>query len=378
MPKKKKSLVDSFVFRQAKEAVDNLSGSQKDSHKKSSIISVSEQHQKNSRKESDKDHVKNSSKPVTDHINLSLKDHDYINSKNKIKSIRKVSAPLSLSKKQSQIYLWLKNRGETGEFNKPEIQNSLSIPYITVRKAIEKLVTIDVLQLDYDNCQKIYYYKLNLNKKIKLSKNISLSDQDHIRIISSHLNNSSSLSNKNTTTLKNIETILSSDPELGYWEDINLKPKQIQKWIEELQISLEDVIESLKHCRFDLIDNGLLESKPVRDPLSWIYKRLKQYGFYHAPKGYISLEDKALKRAKERLKKKQERAKELAAIREAELETERRIEFEKMLNDPECELYKTCYAKLNNVEKRLKNKGFVRCMRSAFEKLVEESPFENQ
>jgi len=199
------------------------------------------------------------------------------------------------------------------------------------------------------------------------------SEQLTSQLVDHSLYSSSSSNIKTTTELRNV---FLSDPELGYWRDINLKPQQIQKWMDEIQISIEDVIESLKHCRFDLIDNGLLESKPVRDPLSWVYKRLKQYGYYHAPKGYISFEDKALKRAKERLKKKQERARELAAIREAELEAERQIEFEKMMNDTECELYQACYEKLNNIEKKLKNKGFVRCMRKAFDKLVEESPLE--
>jgi len=288
------------------------------------------------------------------------------------------SKEIALPKQQLKIYDWFLQRGFKSTFNKPLIQNETGIAYTTIRKTLRKFTTLGIIKVSYEESLKYFEYELNHHIKIKRVNIGTGSGQGGDTLRSPPFISSNSSLNKNTTTLKDIELILSSDPELGYWRDIHLKPKQIQQWMDEIQISLEDVIESLKHCRFDLVDNGLLESKPVRDPLSWIYKRLKKYGYYHEPNGYVSFEDKALKRAKERLKKKQERAKELAAIREAELEAERRIEFEKMMNDTECELYKTCYAKLNNIEKKLKNKGFVRCMRKAFDQLVEETPLENR
>jgi len=380
MAKKKQSIVDSFVFRQAKAAVDNLSiDHAAPAKKKNNIISGLEHDQNNIRNRAGNYHVLSSHVSGKEHEKISAQEQQENKSPKKPKKITKGSPSVSLSQKQSLVFLWFKDRGESGIFNKPEIQHSLSMPYITVRKAIEKLESLGILELKYDTCQKIYDYKLNLKKDIKLSKKIttiSPSYQDHNSIVSSSLNSSSSFLNKNTTTLKDIETILSSDPELGYWQQLKLKPQQIKKWMDEIQINLEDIIDSLKHCRFDLVDNGLLESKPVRDPLSWLYKRLKQYGYYHAPKGYKSFEDKAIERAKERLKKKQERARELEAIREAELEAERQIAFEKMMADPQGDLYKRCFARLNRIEKRLKGKGMVASMRKAFDALVEEGELE--
>lgn len=378
MAKKKHSIVDSFVFRQAKEAVDNLSADNSNPQEKSNIISGLDHNHINTDKGSDIYQVESRDVSDPEHKKLSLKDHQSITSHKKLKSITKVSPRISLSQKQSQVFLWLKERGEVGVFNKPEIQHSLQMPYITVRKAIQKLEVLEIVQLNYDNCQKIYDYKLNLKKEIKLSKRISIRSGSYPYNNSdtspSLISSSSSKIKKPTTEI--IENIFISDPELGYWQELNLKPQQIKKWMNEIQINLEDVIDSLKHCRFDLIDNGLLESKPVRDPLSWVYKRLKQYGFYHAPKGYVSFEDKAIQRAKDRLKKKKERAKELAAIREAELEAERRVEFEKMMADPESDIYKKCFKKLNKIEKRLKGKGLVASMRNAFDNIVDEGEVE--
>ena len=281
-----------------------------------------------------------------------------------------------LPKQQLKIYDWFLKRGFKSTFNKPLIQSETGIAYTTIRKTLRKFTTIGILNVSYEESLKHFEYELNPHIKIKRVTVGSGSGQGQDRVREPSLISSSSLLSKKTTTLRDIEIILSSDPELGYWHQLKLKPQQIKKWMDEIQINLEDVIDSLKHCRYDLIDNGLLKSKPVRDPFSWLYKRLKQYGYYHAPKDYKSFEDKAIERAKQRLKKKQERAKELEAIREAELEAERKIAFEKMMADPDGEAYNRCFKKLNKIEKRLKGQGFVACMRKSFNDLVEEGKVE--
>jgi len=314
---------------------------------------------------------------------------------NKIRSFDKALSfhSVFLSNRQSEVYSALLKYGESGFITQTHISATTGIPLPTVRKSIRVMKERGVL--NYKRYQsegrKGILFSINTNVKIDQVSKLSVTGSVTMSPTSSSpksslsesvtgsvtsLPSSSSFIKNETTTLKKIEQIVISEPELGYWRELKLKPQQIRKWMKELSLEIDDIIDSLKHCRFDLIDNGLLESKPVRDPLSWVYKRLKQYGYYHAPKGYVSFEDKAIQRAKERLRKKEERARELAAIREAELEAERRIEFEKMMADHESDVYKKCFNKLNKIEKKLEGKGFVRSMRSAFDKLLEESPIE--
>ena len=298
-----------------------------------------------------------------------------------------------LSKRQLEVYAALLKYGDSGFITQTHLSSITGVPLPTVRQALRVMKDRGVLNFKryQSEGRKGILFSINTNVKIDQSPDISVtlsvtgsvtnphSDMSPTKSVTKSVTpliSSSSFLNKKTTTLKNIEHILSSDPELGYWQDLKLKPQQIKKWMDEIQINLEDIVDSLKHCRFDLVDNGLLESKPVRDPLSWLYKRLKQYGYYHAPKGYKSFEDKAIERAKERLKKKQERAKELEAIREAELEAERKIAFEKVMADPDGDTYKRCFKKLNKIEKRLKGQGFVTCMRKAFDGLIDEGKLE--
>jgi hypothetical protein len=294
-----------------------------------------------------------------------------------------------LSKRQLEVYAALLKYGDSGFITQTHISSTTGIPLPTVRQALRVMKDRGVLNYKRYQSEGRKGILFSINTNVKIDQNTDMSVILSVTNSSSNtsptksvtksvtsLISSSSLLNKNTTTLKNIELILSSNPELGYWQELKLKPQQVKKWMDEIQINLEDIVDSLKHCRFDLVDNGLLESKPVRDPLSWLYKRLKQYGYYHAPKGYVSFEDKAIQRAKERLKKKQERAKELEAIRKAELETERKIAFEKMMADPKSELYKRCFSKLNKIEKRLKGKGLVISMRTVFDRLIDEGKVE--
>jgi hypothetical protein len=298
-----------------------------------------------------------------------------------------------LSKRQLEVYAALLKYGDSGFITQTHISSTTGIPLPTVRQALRVMKERGVLNYKRYQSEGRKGILFSINTNVKIDQNtdmsVTLSVTNSVTSPTSNISptksvtksvtpliSSSSLFNKNTTTLKDIELVLSSDPELGYWQDLKLKPQQIKKWMEEIQINLEDIVDSLKHCRFDLVDNGLLESKPVRDPLSWVYKRLKQYGYYHAPKGYVSFEDRAIERAKERLKRKQERAKELEAIREAELATERKIAFEKMMSDPESDLYNRCFSKLNKIEKRLKGRGLVTSMRKVFDSLIDEGKVE--
>ncbi|MCF8095873.1 MAG: hypothetical protein K9J79_10995, partial [Desulfobacteraceae bacterium] len=174
-------------------------------------------------------------------------------------------------------------------------------------------------------------------------------------------NSSSSFLNKKPTTDKNdvfrkISEALQKDPELGYWRQKELKPKQVvNEWMPKSGMSAAEMIESLKHCRFEMVDLGVEESKPVENVFNYFFRVIEKTGYYPKPKGYKSFEEKRIEREQERAKQLREEAERLEAARNERLEAETKIEFEKMMQDPESELYKTCYAELNQYQKRNKS-----------------------
>jgi hypothetical protein len=179
------------------------------------------------------------------------------------------------------------------------------------------------------------------------------------------LNSSSSLYKKLTTK----EKFNLNHPELIYWRDLNLKTRQIQKWMDEFDLSNDDIIESLKHCRYDICVN---EIEIIKTPFDYFYGRLKKAGFYHPPKNYKSNEEQALEREKERLKRIEAQAQELKDMRLKQQEAEFDLRFQEMMVDPECELYQQCYDQLKPFEKkRGQGRAFEACMRSALKKAIE-------
>lgn len=181
-------------------------------------------------------------------------------------------------------------------------------------------------------------------------------------------NSSSSSFNKITTTaevLKKIET----DPELGYWRHRQLTAKQIINWSKEFQISIDSVIESLRHCRFDLVDNELEQKKSIGQPFDWFYKRLVSVGIYQQPPGYKSHQDKEIERNKERIDKLKRQAAELKKLREEEALAMVELEFEQMMQQPESEMYKKCFENIAPYAKRadkIGSKLFINAMRKVF------------
>jgi hypothetical protein len=378
MPKKKKNLVDSFMsglINDAKSAVDSATKPDKKIPVKKDqdhirIISVSEHDKDSINKVPDKEQVDIISGSPKEQGKISTKDQHRITSKKKNKSITKGSPSIGLSKSQTRVFLWFKQNGQTGEFNKAEIERSLSMPYITVRKAVEKLKNIGVLHLKYDRCQKLYEYSIKQENTLKLSKGISIisrSYQDRNNIGSPSPYNSSSSFLKNTTTnppnpKKGTHPELDkfgTHPELGYWRQKGLKPKQVQNWMQEFQMSEDDIIEFLCYCRFDMVDNGKEEKDDINNVLSWFYRIVQKTGAYPKPKNYKSHQESQIEREKARLEELKRQADELRKIRQEATKAEFGLQFEHMLQNPEDPLYKECYEKLPAMMKKRGKKGSI-------------------
>ncbi len=70
------------------------------------------------------------------------------------KSIGIGSEPVALSRKQSEVYNWFINRGVQGLYNQPNIERSMSMPLITVRKSVKKLLKASIItHYKYDSRQ---------------------------------------------------------------------------------------------------------------------------------------------------------------------------------------------------------------------------------
>ena len=199
-----------------------------------------------------------------------------------------------------------------------------------------------------------------------------------------YYSSSSFLNNKTTTTkgdyhndakaqTEAITQILATHPELGYWRQKNLTPQQVQKWMELTGASLESMIQSLCHCRFEMVELDKEATKPVDNVFNWFFRVIERAGYYPRPKGYKSYLDRQLELEQKLLAEKQEKLKALEEIRQQAIAVERELAFQEMLADPASKLYQECYRRINNYAKQTKLTSiFTRAMREAFNQVMDE------
>lgn len=138
---------------------------------------------------------------------------------------------------------------------------------------------------------------------------------------------SSSSFEEKTTTSKPAEEIL-NDPELRFWAGEGVTEKQVQTWMAEFQMSVEEIVMSLRYGRFDILERG-----DVQNSANWFYKILTRTGYYPKPSNYRSL----LEIRAEALQQQQERDREARAqIEASEFETK----FNSFLSNAETPLFK--------------------------------------
>jgi hypothetical protein len=275
---------------------------------------------------------------------------------------------ISLPKQQEKVYDWFLKRGFRGSFNKGLIVRETGIPYITSRKAIDRFLKLNIIRASYDKSLKQFDYEINTNIEVKRSTIISGSYQDHITIIP----DTSSSSYIHTTT-KKIEPTLTTHPELGYWRQKGLTSKQIEQWMKTTGSTFENLIQSLCHCRFEMVDMNLEESKPIENVFNWFFRIIERTGHYPKPKGYKSFEEKQIEQEQKIIEDKEKRIQELKELSRKKWENEQEEKFWLVMNDKNGDLYKKCHSKLNSFEKNLKGGPvFEKSMRKVFDELTME------
>jgi len=181
---------------------------------------------------------------------------------------------------------------------------------------------------------------------------------------------SSSLESNKTTT-NNLEGLLKTDPEFGYWQEKGLLQQQVQKWLEETGMSLNLMIQALKYCRFDMVDNNLEESKPVQNVFNWFYTIIKRTGHYPKPPGYKSWSEKMMELEQALIEEQESELRRMEELRTRKYKLDGDRRFQEMISDPDGETYKAVYARLSAFEKELaEGMAFERAMRSRFDELL--------
>jgi len=137
--------------------------------------------------------------------------------------------------------------------------------------------------------------------------------------------------------------------------------------------SLESMIQSLCHCRFEMVEMNLEQEKNIQNVFNWFYRIIERAGFYPKPKDYKSYLERQLEIEKKLLAEKQERLKALAELQQQKKETERSLAFYEMLAQPDSELYQQCFRRLDKFTQNTKNASlFERFMRDAFDQIMDE------
>jgi hypothetical protein len=180
---------------------------------------------------------------------------------------------------------------------------------------------------------------------------------------------SSSIESKTTTTA--FETLLITDPELGYWQEKGLQCQQVFKWMEETGMTEPVMLQSLKHCRFDMVDREIEETKPVQNVFNWFYSIIKRSGHYPKPTGYKSWNEKMIEIEQALLDEQEAEIKRLEELRTRRYRLEAERKFQEMMSDPGGETYKAVYARLSKFEKELgSGLSFEKAMRCRFDEFL--------
>ena len=168
---------------------------------------------------------------------------------------------------------------------------------------------------------------------------------------------SSSSKEEKSTTTEN--TDLLKDPELGYWRDKGVNSRQIQKWAEEFAMEQDQVIQSLKYCRYEMVVLNYEEEKQINNPLNWFYKVMQRSGLYPKPSGYKSL-------AELRVEQMEESAREAETLRQRQQKAEKTLEFQRIISDPDGPEYQSLLERAGEFSREVGGKTLEMEMESIF------------
>ncbi|MCE1226258.1 MAG: hypothetical protein LWW87_07210 [Geobacteraceae bacterium] len=171
---------------------------------------------------------------------------------------------------------------------------------------------------------------------------------------------SSSKKELNLTTTENHDKAdLLRDSELAYWKDKGISNRKINDWAEEFQMSVDQVIQSLKYCRYEMVVLNQEEEKQIAKPDNWFYKIMQRSGVYPKPANYKSLTEI-------RAEQMEQAAREMAEARERQIAAEQELAFQKILENPAGEEYQALLQQVSEFAREMGGKALETAMREAF------------
>jgi len=165
---------------------------------------------------------------------------------------------------------------------------------------------------------------------------------------------------KLTTTENSATEDLLKDPELSYWKEKGINNRKIRDWSEEFQMPIDQVIQSLKYCRYEMVILDQEVEKQISNPMNWFYKIMQRSGVYPKPTNYKSL-------AEIRAEQMEQAARDLAEARERQVAAEHELAFQKILESPTCEEYQILLQQVSEFAREMGGKALETAMREAFE-----------
>jgi hypothetical protein len=295
---------------------------------------------------------------------------------------------VTLSKRQKEVFLYLVSIGDHAFIQATHASQVTGIPLPTIRKILRDFREKNFLKYKryQQGGKKGIVYELNLELKEEL---LAAAEKEPVTVsvikpsvtgsVTPH-NSSSSFSfhtEKTTTTseIQQIQKMLQTHPEMGYWRQKGLTEKQVAEWMRVADCGLDRMASYLSYCRFEMVELDLEQSKPIHDVFNWFFKILERSGQYRKPRGYLSHTERKLEAERTAVEEKRKQIEALKALKREQWEQERELEFWEMLNDTEGELYRRCFSKLNNFDRKRARKGgkaFEMAMRRAYDQIVNE------
>lgn len=184
---------------------------------------------------------------------------------------------ISLTEHQSIIYNWFLNTGLKGRFNKSLINRETDISYITIRRALKRMIDFNIVRVQYDKIRKEFDYEMNPGINVKKSTIRAVHGHDQSMIRAPHYIEEEDIYN---LLLEKINVIYPSLHNIGF------ERSQIQDVIQSWKlnsIDLKDLPESLQRADYAVEH----KSFKMNDPLNYVYSALIK-GLFRKPTGYKS------------------------------------------------------------------------------------------
>lgn len=224
-----------------------------------------------------------------------------------------------LSPQHRKVYQYFAEKKE-GFTTVKTMEGQTSIPANTIYKAFNRLRELNLVEITKENGPRkgiVFRVLRSPDSQVKPA------GQEKTQILKPEMETVFSSSQiKRMPELSDIQDVLSSHPELGYWRDKGLTPALVQQWMRAINCSLTSMVAFLCYCRYDLVNLGMEKITPANNVFNWFFDTILKHGEYPMPKDYRSFLDLEIEREKALLEEIRQKEKELENLKKEKKELE--------------------------------------------------------